>query len=289
MSDSNANTKSSKKFKFMSNPTIERLQKIVGTEESQTCVSYGGVVRKTIYFLIWTVIGVIAFFVINNYLLTVMPETMTVFESENVFEFSLTVPSIGAVGIAALIAVITAIISVFAHGGVVAVTGSLYAIAEGYLLAFITGSLKQEYEWMGMLALVLTIVIVLTLLGLYSSGKIRVGHKFRTVMSAIFITLIISAGIMLVLNLVPVFRPVAAALAEIRANPIMSIIFSVIFVIIACLLLISDFDNVRMLVDNQLPKKYEWDCAFGIAYTVLYLYIELLELIVSLFGGSSNN
>ena len=62
---------------------------------------------------------------------------------------------------------------------------------------------------------------------------------------------------------------------------------SVVFVIIACLFLISDFDTVHKLVANQMPKKYEWSCAFGIAYTVLYLYLKILQLLIEIFGKNS--
>ena len=34
------------------------------------------------------------------------------------------------------------------------------------------------------------------------------------------------------------------------------------------------------------PKEYEWSTAFGLVFTVLWLYLRILELIIRLTGDS---
>lgn len=270
---------------FLTNPVIRRLTKVVSEESSSTCASYAGVVAKTIFFLILTAAGVGIYYVLQQVFASSGAEMLHV-NSGEVFDFYITAKGAGLLFGAALVAIITAIISVFVQA-IVPVTGTLYVLAEGYILAFISDSLKEEYRWMSFTALLLTIVLVLALLLLYCRKKIIVGHKFKTVISAVFITIIIGSLITFLLNFIPGLNELSQSVSTITANPVVSIIMSVVFVIIACLFLISDFDTVHKLVANQMPKKYEWSCAFGIAYTVLYLYLKILQLLIEIFGKNS--
>ena len=276
------------KLGFMTNPAIKRLQKVIADEQVSVNATYAGVASKTVYFLIWTVIGIAAFFIFQNTLLNIAPETYTVIQSENVFEFAMTVASGGAVAAAAIITLVTALISIFAMAAL-PIVGAIYSIAQGYLLAFITDALAPQYEWLGILALTLTVVIVATLLFLYSTGKIKVGQRFRAAIFTLCITIIITSLIFFVISIVPWFRPAANAISAVTSNPVVSIIISAAFVLIACLFLVSDFDSTSQIVNAGMPKEYEWVCAFGIAYTVLYLYIKILELLINIFGRSNSN
>ena len=277
------------KFGFMTNPAIKRLSKVISDEQASVTASYAGVTAKTVYFLVWTVIGIAAFFILNNTLLQMTPETYSIIQSEEgIFEFPMTLASGGVIGVVALVTIVTALVSIFAMAAL-PVIGAIYSIAQGYLLAFITNALAPDYKWLGYLALMLTIIIVATLLFLYGSGKIKVGHRFRAAISTLCITLIISSLAVIVISFVPWFRPAADAISAVTANPIVSIVISAAFVLIACLFLVSDFDATTQIVNAGMPKKYEWICAFGIAYTVLYLYIKILELLVRIFGRSDPN
>ena len=39
-------------------------------------------------------------------------------------------------------------------------------------------------------------------------------------------------------------------------------------------------------VKEGYPKEYEWSAAFGLVFTVLWLYLRILELIIRLTGDS---
>ena len=49
-------------------------------------------------------------------------------------------------------------------------------------------------------------------------------------------------------------------------------------------MLLVDFDAIEKCVENRLPKKREWMAAFGLAYTIIYLYLRILELLMKIFG-----
>jgi uncharacterized YccA/Bax inhibitor family protein len=45
--------------------------------------------------------------------------------------------------------------------------------------------------------------------------------------------------------------------------------------------ILIDLQNVREAVENQVPKSYEWDGAFGIVFSVIWLFAEILQLLTS--------
>lgn len=69
-------------------------------------------------------------------------------------------------------------------------------------------------------------------------------------------------------------------------NFALSIVFAILFIIIAALFLICDFNTIDYVVSNKLPKQYEWQAAFGLAFTIVWLYIKVLDLILSIVGNS---
>lgn len=62
----------------------------------------------------------------------------------------------------------------------------------------------------------------------------------------------------------------------------MSIVFSGIVVLIASFSLILDFDFIEKGQANLLPKDFEWYGAFGLIVTLVWLYIEILNLLAKL-------
>lgn len=72
-------------------------------------------------------------------------------------------------------------------------------------------------------------------------------------------------------------------------NPIISIISSVLFIIIATMFLLVDFSTIEECVENKMPRKLEWMAAFGLVYTVIYIYFKILNLILQIVGNSKSS
>ncbi|WP_301954544.1 Bax inhibitor-1/YccA family protein, partial [Ruminococcus sp.] len=60
-----------------------------------------------------------------------------------------------------------------------------------------------------------------------------------------------------------------------------------LFIIIAALFLISDFQIIRETVENQRPKEYEWSVSFGLAFTVIWLYFKVLDLLIRIYDAKN--
>jgi uncharacterized YccA/Bax inhibitor family protein len=60
------------------------------------------------------------------------------------------------------------------------------------------------------------------------------------------------------------------------------ILFSLGVVVVAALNLVLDFDFIEHGADFGAPKYMEWYAAFGLLVTLVWLYIEILHLLMKL-------
>jgi uncharacterized YccA/Bax inhibitor family protein len=65
----------------------------------------------------------------------------------------------------------------------------------------------------------------------------------------------------------------------------MGLLFSVIGLGLGVLMLILDFDYVERGIAAGLPERESWRAAFGLAVTIIWIYIELLRILAILRGN----
>ena len=262
-----------------SNPVMRRLDK-VNEYADDNAATFGGITGKTIYFLLFSVVGI--------FLQLILAKTLAGGQLVNFnikgFEVSLYMYEIFALLGATILAIIFQLLAFFARG-TTPVTGALYCVTQGYFISFLVFKVLRGFEYLGALGLLITMLIVVVMAVLYSTGIIRVTKKFRMVMLTLFITVIAVSLFTFIGSFIPFTQPMIAAL---RQNFVLSIVFGVIFIIIAALFLICDFNTIDHVVNDRLPKKYEWQAAFGLSFTVLWLYLKVLDLIITIAGHNKN-
>lgn len=116
---------------------------------------------------------------------------------------------------------------------------------------------------------------------------IKVIAKFRKFMFILFGSIIIGSILLIVMHFIPGLNIVAMGIDGILANPVVSIISSIVF-IIAAIFLVADFNGIEECVERKMDKSYEWMAAFGLAYTIIYLYFKILNLLVQIFVRNSD-
>ena len=247
------------------NPIIRKLSKVEGTSEN--AVTYAGIAGKCGFFLVMIAVGVALAVVLQS----ISPMTMSV-EGEIV---TFSVPAVAAAVVCGLIFIIMPLLAVMLHR-TIPVTGSLFCISSGYLVNFM-GLMMPSYQPLIMLAFVLTVATVTAMALLYSKGVVRVTKKFRTVVTTLLLSTIAGGLLLLICSLVPTLRPVAALFI---GDPLMSIGISVVYVVIAALFLLVDFDEMQRMVERRLDIKYEWVAAFALCYSVIWLYFKILDLVI---------
>jgi uncharacterized YccA/Bax inhibitor family protein len=126
-------------------------------------------------------------------------------------------------------------------------------------------------------AVVGTIGAVAGTLAAYKFFDIKVGQKFRTwVVAAMFGFVAIS----LINLLLSMFN------ADFGFNGFgtMGLISSLIGLGLGVLMLILDFDFVERGIAAGLPERESWRAAFGLAVTIVWIYVELLRILAILRG-----
>jgi uncharacterized YccA/Bax inhibitor family protein len=127
-------------------------------------------------------------------------------------------------------------------------------------------------------AVVGTLAAVFGTLAAYKFFDIKVGQKFRTwVVAAMFGFVAVS-----LLDFVLSFFDKSFG---VNGFGTMGLIMSFIGLGLGVLMLILDFDFVERGIEAGLPERESWRAAFGLAVTIIWIYIELLRILAILRGN----
>lgn len=155
-------------------------------------------------------------------------------------------------------------------------TSPIYAFAEGAVLAGITLLAESHFPGIALQAVSATVVTFFVMLFLYRTGIVKVTEKFRaTIMSAIFAVLIVY-----LVQIIGSFFNFSVPF--LNGSGIVSIVASGIISLIAAFSLMLDFDFIEKGAQNLLPKDFEWYASFGLLVTLVWLYVEILNLLAKL-------
>lgn len=265
---------------FRSNPVMNRLSGVDETASDSRAASYGGIMAKTAFFLLWTVAGMMIYLVLSNGIFASQPETIS-FNFKG-FLVSTSPMEIGFFIGAGILAIITQLIAAFVRPSI-PVAGTIYSVCQGFIISYLIFTVLKGYEYLGLLALAITIVVVLTMAILYVTRVIRATKKFRMVIATLFAAMIGISIFTFIGYLIPLTRPFVSL---ILGNFWISMGLTLLSIIVATLFLISDFAMIENVVENRLPAKYEWSASFGLAFTILWIYVKVLDLLIQIVGNS---
>lgn len=274
-------------FGFGCNPVIRKMSEKAGTATTSEVASYRGVARKTAFFLLMAVAGFAAFFLLHMALAGAGAPDL-VYNINDIFHLNMYVTEAAVAGTALLVSVFAPLLAWFLRPAI-PVVGTFYALCEGYTIGFLTGMLTPQYQWISAAALVITILVVSAMLFLYTKRIVTVGQRFRTVVTTIFITMILGGIFTAILYMIPVTRTFLSPVLTFMGNPLVSIGLSIVFLIVACLFLLVDFSVIEECIERGISSKFEWMAAFGLAYTIIYIYFRVLDLILKILEMTKKN
>lgn len=182
----------------------------------------------------------------------------------------------GLITPAAIIGFVLAFITIFRSPAKAKVTAIPYAFVEGLMLGGITGFAESMYPGIAINAVGLTFAIVAAMLFFYKSGIIKPTENFK---------LMIWSGIvgvfsLYLINFIMMFF--GNSIGFIHSNGTFGILFSLFVVGLASMTLVLDFDFIEEAADKGLPKYMEWYSAFSLMVTLIWLYMEVLRLLMKL-------
>ena len=184
------------------------------------------------------------------------------------------VPALAMPGL--IIGTILAFVTIFRSPAKAGSTAPFYAAFEGMALGGITVFAEIQYPGIGIQAIGLTFGILASLLFCYKSGIIKPTENFRLMIFSA------TMGIALLYLVSFIMSFFGSGIGFIHSNGLFGIGFSLFVVCIAALNLVLDFDFIEEGAERGLPKYMEWYGAFSLMVTLVWLYIEILRLLMKL-------
>jgi uncharacterized YccA/Bax inhibitor family protein len=155
-------------------------------------------------------------------------------------------------------------------------TTPVIAMAAGVLLGGVSVLAEGQYPGIVGQAVFLTFGTLASLLAAYRSGLIRATQNFRLGVAAA------TGGVFLLYIVNFVLGWFAYGWPVLSSHEPVGIVFSLIVVVVAALNLVLDFDFIERGVEVGAPKHMEWYGAFGLLVTLVWLYLEILRLLMKL-------
>lgn len=156
------------------------------------------------------------------------------------------------------------------------ITAPIYAALEGLALGAISALVEMRFPGIVIQAVALTFGTLFCLLMAYRSGMIRATENFKLGVVAA------TGGIFMIYMVSWVLSFFGTSVPFIHESGIIGILFSLGVVVIAALNLVLDFDFIEQGAERGAPKFMEWYAAFGLLVTLVWLYIEILHLLMKL-------
>ena len=154
-----------------------------------------------------------------------------------------------------------------------------YAVLEGFLLcglsAFINDQMKVKYPNIIMEAVLLTFGVAFAVFLLYNARIIRATEKFK----AVILSSIVGIMIFYVIDMLLGFFGIHIPFMQWGNNSLIGIGINLFVVVIAALSLVLNFDQIETGEKMGAPKYMEWYGAFGLLVTIVWLYLEILQLL----------
>jgi len=156
----------------------------------------------------------------------------------------------------------------------------LYGLLEGLFLgglsALVNEAFKAKYPGLVMQSVGLTFGVAFAMFLLYNFRIIKATEKFKSIILSATLGIAVFYLITMVLRWFHVDLPFMY-----DASPL-GIGISLFVIAIAALNLIMDFDMIEQGAERGAPKFMEWYCAFGLLVTLVWLYLEILKLLMRL-------
>ena len=250
-------------MRFGGNPAIRSMQKN-STQEIAQPATYAGITWKTIVFALVTMVSA--------------------FVCRIAF-FGLLVQNLMAVIIGMIVCAIVQIflgIAISSNPARAKSLGIVYCVIEGLTLGFLVTLVDIYAQGIALAAFLATCGVFVFAMLLFRKFSTT---AYSSVTKFVFIALSALVAVQLVLFLAMLFT---GNMALYKTHFLLQLGISVVMVIYATIVLLMDLKAIDAMVQNGVDKRYEWQASFALITTLIWLYIEILDILlrlVILFGN----
>lgn len=233
------------------NPVYRRaLNETESLDKTYEASTYAGVARKALFYIALVLVGAfggLALMVANTELFVTML-LISLFTTTIFALFAFLIPSAAKV------------------------FGSLYCLAEGLLVGVVSLAFEAVAPGVVLAALLSTVVVLTLVVTLFLTGTVKVTSKFIRFLMIFALSILVT---MLLLWIISLF-------IQIEFDFRIMAVVSGIMIFLCTLYLFFDLEMIRRVVEGGAPKFFEWYVAFGLVFTLVWLYMELLPLLARL-------
>jgi uncharacterized YccA/Bax inhibitor family protein len=156
------------------------------------------------------------------------------------------------------------------------VTAVPWSLLQGVFLGSVSVTFEGSTQGIVGVAVALTAAAFLTMLVAYRSGLIRPSQRFRAgVVGATG-----AIALVYVVNFVLELGGVRSIMtADLGGSGVVGTGATLIVLAVAVLNLVLDFDFIEQAVAKGAPKSMEWFASFSITVTLVWIYIQFLDLL----------
>ena len=151
----------------------------------------------------------------------------------------------------------------------------VYALSEGLVIGAVSLIADLYVKGVVAIALVGTLIVFATMLILFATGVIRVGTKFRSFMFAFLLSFI---PIMIITIIASIY------ITDVRTYLGLMIFIELLYLAYGIFCLLLNFKEAQVVVDSGCSKNAEWSVSLGLMVSLVYIYLELLRLIIYLIS-----
>lgn len=233
------------------NPVYRRaLNETESLDKTYEASTYAGVARKALFYIALVLVGAfggLALMVANTELFVTML-IISLFTTTIFALFAFLIPSAAKV------------------------FGSLYCLAEGLLVGVVSLAFEAVAPGVVLAALLSTVVVLTLVVTLFLTGTVKVTSKFIRFLMIFALSILVT---MLLLWIISLF-------IQIKFDFRIMAVVSGIMIFLCTLYLFFDLEMIRRVVEGGAPKFFEWYVAFGLVFTLVWLYMEILPLLARL-------
>ncbi|MCM1439143.1 MAG: Bax inhibitor-1/YccA family protein [Roseburia sp.] len=152
--------------------------------------------------------------------------------------------------------------------------GFIYAAMQGGLLGILTAFVDMIFPGIAFAAFIGTAIVFVVSIIVNSVCRVVISSNLLRGFLVAFASFAVLQLLMWILSMFGIFN--------FRAYIWIQLACSALCIVWATVMLFFDLNNIDYIVQTGADKRYEWNVAFSLTTTLIYMYIEILELLVRL-------
>ncbi|WP_022900861.1 Bax inhibitor-1/YccA family protein [Humibacter albus] len=173
----------------------------------------------------------------------------------------------------------------------------LYGAAQGLFIGGISALFESMWNGVVIQAVLATLAVFTVTLILFANGKVRASARATKVFLVALIGYVLFGAVNIVVMMFGGFSQASTGgpfgIYSMHVpwlfNIPLGVLIGIVAVLLAAYSLVLDFDFIQNGVKNRAPRVMGWYGAFGLAVTLIWLYVEFLRLFAIIAGGGGRS